>query len=76
MTATDERAGTRLRSFARNGTRMRTVRRHEAAVIQAEVRRLARALSPAGDVGAARRLGAELRACREPVPRVTAAGSD
>jgi hypothetical protein len=40
MTATNERTGTPLRS------RPRMTRRHEDAVIAAEVRRLARALAP------------------------------
>jgi hypothetical protein len=48
MTATDERTGTRRisPSPASTGGRSRQRRRHENAVIQAEVRRLARALGP------------------------------
>ncbi|HSC04625.1 MAG TPA: hypothetical protein VLC49_14945 [Solirubrobacteraceae bacterium] len=48
MTATDERTGTRRSSPSPASTsgRSRQRRRHENAVIQAEVRRLARALAP------------------------------
>lgn len=48
MTATDERTGTSRisRSPASPGGRSRLRRRHADAVIQAEVRRLARALAP------------------------------
>ena len=48
MTATNERTGTRRISPSPGSTggRSRHRRRHEDAVIQAEVRRLARALAP------------------------------
>jgi len=48
MTATNERTGTRRISPSPGSTggRSRHRRRHENAVIQAEVRRLARALAP------------------------------
>ena len=49
MTATNERTGTGRISPSRpskDGERSRQRRRHENAVIQAEVRRLARALAP------------------------------
>lgn len=48
MTATNERTGTRRISPSPQSTggRSRYRRRHENAVIQAEVRRLARALAP------------------------------
>ncbi|HET6867941.1 MAG TPA: hypothetical protein VFH80_18655 [Solirubrobacteraceae bacterium] len=49
MTATNERTGTRRISpspASADGGRSRHRRRHEDAVIQAEVRRLARALAP------------------------------
>jgi len=48
MTATNERAGTPRTALspATQPGRRRTLRRHADAVIQAEVRRLARALTP------------------------------
>jgi hypothetical protein len=46
MTATDERTGTRRPLPTSPGGRSRHRRRHAEAVIQAEVRRLARALAP------------------------------
>jgi hypothetical protein len=50
MTATNERTGAPriARSNGVSASRQRSRRRHEDAVIQAEVRRLARALAPYG----------------------------